>query len=283
MREASTTGHCSCTLQSGKWFNMRLEIRAHEVNAMVNNKHTATFKSYYQLTEDWIPGSGLLVTGVCRKSMCFRHFEVSSLPKLPFVHVNCRSTRVVGIVFKLTAYSGDDDGKRRAFFPEVATAASNYNLSVNHHSMGSTLGGKYGVIFHAKNPDTFEFVYSSEKITNLFLTFCWHDWFTPVLCLMMFLIRPYNGDNCVVMGSLKDSRVKIVRLSSCGYGRFKSGNWCKIHVKVTESDIKVLVDDLAVAIFNTEFEPCGWGGLMLGSGVKRKLSFKDFAIEIQWV
>ena len=74
---------------------------------------------------------------------------------------------------------------------------------------------------------------------------------------MMFLIGPYNGDNCAVIGSLKDSRIKIYpkfKLLSCGYGRFKSGNWCKIHVKVTESEIKVL-----------EFEPCGCGGLMLGS------------------
>jgi len=101
---------------------------------------------------------------------------------------------------------------------------------------------------------------------------------------MMFLIGPYNGDNCVEMGSLKDSRVKIdpkFKLLSCGYGRFKSGNWCKIHVKVKESEIKVLVDDLSVAIFNTEFEPCGCRGLTLESGVKRKLSFKDYAIEIQ--
>lgn len=159
MREASTTGHCPCTLKSGKWFNVRLEIRAHEVTVMMNNKHTATFKSYYQLSEDWTPGSGLLVTGGCRKSMRFSHFAVSSLPKLPFVHVNCRSARVAGIVFKLTAYSGNDKGMCRALYPKVAAAASNYTLSVNIRSMGSILGGKYGVIFNAKNPDTFEFVY----------------------------------------------------------------------------------------------------------------------------
>lgn len=101
---------------------------------------------------------------------------------------------------------------------------------------------------------------------------------------MIFVFRPYNGDNCVVMGSVKDSRVRIYskfKLLSCGYGLLKSGNWYKIQVQVTGSEVKVLIDDLAVAIFKSEFEPCGCGGLILGSGVKRRLSFKDYAIEIQ--
>ena len=161
MREASTRGYCSRVIKSGKWFNVRLEIRGYKVYVMINNKHTTTFKSHYQSSADLTPEIGLLVTGGCQKSMRFKNLVVSSLPELPFVYKNCQGARVTSNVFKLMSHSSNEhdeyQGICRALFPEVPVR-KNYVLSVNIRSLGSIMGEKYGVIFNAKSADSFEFV-----------------------------------------------------------------------------------------------------------------------------
>ncbi|XP_068732418.1 uncharacterized protein [Montipora capricornis] len=256
MREASTRGHCSRVIKSGKWFNVRLEIRGYKVYVMLNNKHTTTFKSHYQSSADLTPGIGLLVTGGCQKSMRFKNFVVSSLPELPFVYKNCQGARVTANVFKLMSHNSNEhdeyQGICRALFPEVPVG-KNYVLSVNIHGLGSIMGEKYGVIFNAKSADSFEFV----------------------------CIRPYNRDNCIQVGCLQDNEVKIYskpKILSCGYGSLRGGSWHNIRVKVAGSEVKVLIDDLTVAVFMSHFDQSGRGGVILGSGVERKLSFTDYAI-----
>ena len=54
MREGSKTGHCSCTVRSGRWFNARLEIRGNRVNVIMSARA-------YWCTEEstiWLPNSG---------------------------------------------------------------------------------------------------------------------------------------------------------------------------------------------------------------------------------
>ena len=159
MREAYKTGPCSCTVKGGKWFNVRLEIRGTIVTVIMNDIPTTTFKSHYPASNK---GSGILVTGGCRKSIRFRSLTMSTLPQLPFVSKNCQNARVAGDVYKLMAYSGIEDsthpGICRALFPKIIVGNS-YVISVKIHTHGSLLGGKYGVIFNVKNPDSFEFVY----------------------------------------------------------------------------------------------------------------------------
>ena len=159
MREGSKTGHCSYTVRSGRWFNARLEIRGNRVNVIMNNKPAATFKSHYHANSK---GSGILVTGGSRKSIRFRNFVVTSLPELPFVSKNCQSARAAGNVFKVMAFSGEEDdtdqGICRVLYPKVVQGSS-YVISVNIYAQGNVLGGKYGIIFNVKNAETFEFVY----------------------------------------------------------------------------------------------------------------------------
>ena len=158
-REGSKTGPCSCTVTGGKWFNVRLEIRNNIVSVFMNDLPAATFKSHYPTNNK---GSGILVTGGCRKSIRFRNFSVSSLPLLPFTSKNCRSARDTGEYYKLMAYPGIEDtsqpGVCRALYPK-AVSGDTFTISVSFYTQGSLLGGKYGVIFNVKNADSFEFVY----------------------------------------------------------------------------------------------------------------------------
>ena len=159
MREGSKTGPCPFTVSGGQWFNVRLEIRGQIVTVIMNNFPAGTFKSHYPANNK---GSGVLVTGGCRKSIRFRNLGVSSLSSLPFVAKNCQSARVAGDGYKLLAYSGEQDvthpGICRALYPKVVEGNS-YVISVNIYTQESLLSGKYGVIFNVKNADNFEFVY----------------------------------------------------------------------------------------------------------------------------
>ena len=99
----------------------------------------------------------------------------------------------------------------------------------------------------------------------------------------MLPCRPYNRDNCIQVGSLQDNEVKIYskpKILSCGYGSLRGGSWHNIRVKVAGSEVKVLIDDLTVAVFMSHFDQSGRGGVILGSGVEKKLSFTDYAIII---
>ena len=158
-REGSQTGPCSRTVAGGKWFNVRLEIRRNVISVFMNDMLAATFKSHYPSKNK---GSGVLVTGGCRKSIRFRNFTVSSLPLLPFASKNCQSARYAGEYYKLMAYPGIEDtmqpGVCRALYPKVVQGES-YIISVKFYTQGSLLGGKYGVMFNVKNVDSFEFVY----------------------------------------------------------------------------------------------------------------------------
>lgn len=158
-REGSKTGPCSCTVTGGKWFSVRLEIRSNIVSVFMNDLPAATFKSHYPTSNK---GSGILVTGGCRKSIRFRDFSVSSLPLLPFTSKNCQSARDAGEYYKLMAYPGIEDttqpGVCRALYPKVVNGDT-YAISVSFYTQGSLLGGKYGVMFNIKNADSFEFVY----------------------------------------------------------------------------------------------------------------------------
>ena len=158
-REGSKTGPCSCTVTGGKWFNVRLEIRRNIVSVFMNDLPAAIFKSHYPTNNK---GSGILVTGGCRKSIRFRAFSVSSLPLLPFTSKNCQSARDAGDYYKLMAYPGIEDttqpGVCRALYPK-AVSGDTYTISVSFYTQGSLLGRKYGVMFNVKNADSFEFVY----------------------------------------------------------------------------------------------------------------------------
>ena len=159
MREGYKTGHCSCTVRSGRWFHVRLEIRGNRVNVIMNNKPAAMFKSHYHANSK---GSGILVTGGSRKSIRFRNFVVTSFPELPFVSKNCQSARAAGNSYKVMAFSGEEDdsdqGICRVLYSKVVQDGS-YVINVNIYVQGNVLGGKYGIIFNVKNADTFEFVY----------------------------------------------------------------------------------------------------------------------------
>lgn len=99
--------------------------------------------------------------------------------------------------------------------------------------------------------------------------------------MLPFVIRPYNRDSCVQAGHLQGGKVKNypkLKALTCGYGFLRSGSWYKIRVKVARSEVKVLIDDTEVAVFRSQFQITGRGGVMLGSGVKRKISFKDYRI-----
>ena len=50
---------------------------------------------------------------------------------------------------------------------------------------------------------------------------------------------------------------------------------------MTGSEVKVLIDDVELAVFKSQFEVNGRGGIMLSSGFKRKISFKDYRILIK--
>lgn len=158
-REGSKTGPCSCTVKGGKWFNVRLEIHGNIVSVFMNDLPAATFKSHYPTNNK---GSGILVTGGCRKSIRFRDFSVSSLPLLPFTSKNCQSARDAGEYYRVMAYPGVEDttqpGVCRAVYPKVVKGNS-YVIGVSFYTQGSLLGGKYGVMFNVKNADSFEFVY----------------------------------------------------------------------------------------------------------------------------
>ena len=159
MREGSKTGHCSCAIKGGKWFNVRLEIRGYKVYVITNNKPVATFKAHYHANDK---GSGILVTGGFQNTIRFRNLVVTPLPELPFASKNCQNARVSGKVYKLMAYNSEgddtDNGICRALYPKVIEGNS-YIISVNINTQGNVLGGKYGVLFNAKNSETFEFVY----------------------------------------------------------------------------------------------------------------------------
>ena len=87
---------------------------------------------------------------------------MSSLPQLPFVSKHCQNARAAGDVYKLMAYSGEEDASHpgicRALYPKVVEGNS-YVINVHIHAQGSLVGAKYGVIFNVKNADNFEFVY----------------------------------------------------------------------------------------------------------------------------
>ena len=158
-REGAKTGPCSCTVAGGKWFNVCLEIRSNIVSVFMNGLAAATFKSHFPSTNK---GTGVLVTGGCRKSIRFRNFTVKSLPLLPFTSKNCQGARDSGSYFTLMAYPGIEDttqpGVCRAVYPKNVLGTS-YVISVSFYVQGSLLGGKYGVMFNVKNADSFEFVY----------------------------------------------------------------------------------------------------------------------------
>ena len=61
----------------------------------------------------------------------------------------------------------------------------------------------------------------------------------------------------------------------------RSGSWYNVRVKVTGSKVKVLIDDVEVALFKSQLEVNGRGGVMVASGFKRKISFKDYRILIK--
>ncbi|XP_022805350.1 hemicentin-1-like [Stylophora pistillata] len=254
-REGAKTGPCSCTVTGGKWFNVRLEIRGNIVSVFMNGVAAATFKSHYPSTNK---GSGVLVTGGCRKSIRFRNFTVKSLPLLPFTSKNCQSARDTGSYFTLIAYTGIEDttqpGVCRAVYPKSVLGTS-YVISVSFYVQGSLLGGKYGVMFNAKNADSFEFVY----------------------------FRPYNRDDCVQIGYLQGTKVnegdrRERKSLTCTYGFMRGGSWYDVRLKVSRSEVKVFIDDVEVAAFKSRFPTIGRGGVMVASGYKRKISFKNFRI-----
>ena len=58
----------------------------------------------------------------------------------------------------------------------------------------------------------------------------------------------------------------------------RGGSWYDVRVKVRGSEVKVIIDDVEVAVFKSRFPTIGRGGIMVASGFKRKISFKDFRI-----
>ena len=85
-------------------------------------------------------------------------------------------------------------------------------------------------------------------------------------------------------GYLKGDKVKEYsnhKSLSCAYGFLRSGSWYDVRVKVSGSVVKVLIDDVEVAVFKSQFELNGRGGVMVASGFKRKISFKDYRIIIK--
>lgn len=95
--------------------------------------------------------------------------------------------------------------------------------------------------------------------------------------------RPYNRDNCVQIGFLQGTKVsegkgREPKSLTCTYGFMRGGSWYNVRVKVSGSEVKVLIDGVEVAIFKSRFPTFGRGGIMVASGFKRKISFKDFRI-----
>lgn len=58
----------------------------------------------------------------------------------------------------------------------------------------------------------------------------------------------------------------------------RGGSWYDVRLKVNGSEVKVLIDDVVVAVFNSRFPTIGRGGVMVASGYKRRINFKDFRI-----
>ena len=102
--------------------------------------------------------------------------------------------------------------------------------------------------------------------------------------MLLFVSRPYSRDSCVQAGHLQDFKVKKyskLKSLSCAYGFLRSGTWYNVRVKVTRSEVKVLIDDVEVAVFKSLFEVNGRGGIMVASGFKKKILFKDYRIFIK--
>ena len=82
-------------------------------------------------------------------------------------------------------------------------------------------------------------------------------------------------------GHFKVNNVKeyyTIKSLSCSYGILKSGRWYDVRVKVSGRDVKVLVNDVEVAGFTSHSDVSGRGGVMVASGFKRKISFKNFRV-----